>query len=83
MKERELEADIVLVDSRIRYRHAVEQSPIAATSLDGISGDLDKLAAGRKARVVVNVTIYSGEHAAVEFIGTYMLLPNYQGMLSR
>ncbi len=83
MKERELEADIVLVDSRIRYCHAVEQSPIAATSLDGISGDLDRLAAGRKARVVINVTIYSGEHAAVEFTGTYMLLPNYQGMLGR
>jgi len=35
MKERGLEADIVLADSQIRYRHPVEQSPIAGTSLDG------------------------------------------------
>ncbi|MDN3679562.1 bifunctional GNAT family N-acetyltransferase/hotdog fold thioesterase [Vibrio tapetis subsp. quintayensis] len=79
MKERGLEADIVLADSQIRYRHPVEHAPIAATSLDGISGDLDRLATGRKARVIISVTIFSGEQAAVEFVGTYMLLPNYRG----
>lgn len=75
MKERGLNADIVLADSRIRYRHPVDQTPIATTSLNGISGDLDRLADGRKARVVVNVTIFSGETPAVDFIGTYMLMP--------
>ncbi|SON51090.1 bifunctional GNAT family N-acetyltransferase/hotdog fold thioesterase [Vibrio tapetis] len=79
MKERGLEADIVLADSQIRYRHPVEHAPIAATSLDGISGDLDRLASGRKARVIISVTIFSGDQAAVEFVGTYMLLPNYRG----
>lgn len=79
MKERGLEADIVLADSQIRYRHPVEHAPIAATSLDGISGDLDRLATGRKARVIISVTIFSGDQAAVEFVGTYMLLPNYRG----
>ncbi|MBM7037637.1 bifunctional GNAT family N-acetyltransferase/hotdog fold thioesterase [Vibrio ulleungensis] len=76
MKERNLQADIVLADSKIRYRHPVEQSPVAVTSLDGISGDLDRLAGGRRARVVIEVTIYSGDTPAVEFVGTYMLLPN-------
>ncbi|ORT51678.1 hypothetical protein ST37_04835 [Vibrio sp. qd031] len=76
MKERNLQADIVLADSKIRYRHPVEQSPVAVTSLDGISGDLDRLAGGRRARVVIEVTIYSGNTPAVEFVGTYMLLPN-------
>ncbi len=75
MKERYLTADIVLADSNIRYRHPVEQNPTAVTSLDGISGDLDRLANGRRARVVIEVTIYSGETPAVEFVGTYMLLP--------
>ena len=75
MRERNLNADIVLADSKIRYRFPVEETPIAATSLDGISGDLDRLRNGRKARVIINVTIYSGEVAAVEFIGTYVLLP--------
>jgi thioesterase domain-containing protein len=75
MKERNLTADIVLADSNIRYRHPVEESPVATTSLDGISGDLDRLANGRRARVVISVTIFSGKQAAVEFVGTYMLLP--------
>lgn len=67
----------MLVDSRIRYRHPVVHNPVASTSLDGISGDLDRLASGRKARIVVKVDISSGTKDAVEFIGTYMLIPDY------
>lgn len=81
MKERHLEGDIVLADSQIRYRNPVTENPIALTSLDGISGDLDRLASGRKARIVIHVRIQSGDIDAVEFIGTYMLLPNYQATL--
>lgn len=76
MKEHHLSGDIVLADSRIRYRHPVEEPPIASTSLDGISGDLERLATGRKARIVIDVTIYSGQTPAVDFVGTYMLIPN-------
>jgi len=61
LKERGLKGDIVLADSNIRYRHPVDKTPIASTSLDGISGDLDRLASGRKARIVILVTIYSGD----------------------
>ncbi|ATC56359.1 MULTISPECIES: bifunctional GNAT family N-acetyltransferase/hotdog fold thioesterase [Vibrio] len=82
MRERSLNGDIVLVDSRIRYRHPVVHNPLAFTSLDGISGDLDRLASGRKARIVVNVTITSGGKPAVEFTGTYMLIPNYKALLA-
>ncbi|MDE1350512.1 bifunctional GNAT family N-acetyltransferase/hotdog fold thioesterase [Vibrio aestuarianus] len=82
MRERNLDGDIVLVDSRIRYRHPVVHNPVALTSLDGISGDLDRLASGRKARIVVDVTIASGDKPAVEFVGTYMLIPNYQELLA-
>jgi thioesterase domain-containing protein len=82
MKERHLEGDIVLADSQIRYRNPVTENPIALTSLDGISGDLDRLASGRKARIVIHVRIQSGDVDAVEFIGTYMLLPNYKATLS-
>lgn len=81
MKERHLEGDIVLADSQIRYRNPVTENPIALTSLDGISGDLDRLASGRKARIVIHVRIQSGDVEAVEFIGTYMLLPNYKATL--
>jgi thioesterase domain-containing protein len=75
MKERELSADIVLADSTIRFHHAVEETPVAKTSLDGISGDLDRLGKGKKARIIISVTIYSGDTAAVSFVGTYVLLP--------
>ncbi|CAM2875446.1 bifunctional GNAT family N-acetyltransferase/hotdog fold thioesterase [Vibrio rarus] len=76
MKERNLHADIVLADSNIRYRHPVKESPKASTSLDGISGDLDRLEGGRRARIIINVLIYSGTLEAVEFTGTYVLLPS-------
>ncbi|GHX58320.1 hypothetical protein VCSRO206_2957 [Vibrio cholerae] len=83
MRERDLLGDIVLVDSHIRYRHPVVQNPVASTSLDGISGDLDRLESGRKARIVVRVIISSGEVEAIEFIGTYMLIPNYKALVAQ
>ncbi|CSA25581.1 galactoside O-acetyltransferase [Vibrio cholerae] len=83
MRERDLQGDIVLVDSHIRYRHPVVQNPVASTSLDGISGDLDRLESGRKARIVVRVIISSGEVEAIEFIGTYMLIPNYKALVAQ
>ncbi|EGQ9501192.1 GNAT family N-acetyltransferase [Vibrio cholerae] len=83
MRERDLQGDIVLVDSHIRYRHSVVQNPVASTSLDGISGDLDRLESGRKARIVVRVIISSGEVEAIEFIGTYMLIPNYKALVAQ
>lgn len=82
LKERGLHGDIVLADSSIRYRQPVEQNPVASTSLDGISGDLDRLESGRKARIVIHVVIYSGDTPAVDFVGTYMLIPNYSQLLS-
>ena len=72
-ERRHLGGDIVLADSQIRYHNPVTENPIALTSLDGISGDLDRLASGRKARIVIHVRIQSGDIDAVEFIGTYML----------
>ncbi|SJN58563.1 bifunctional GNAT family N-acetyltransferase/hotdog fold thioesterase [Vibrio ruber] len=83
MRERNLYGDIVMVDSRIRYRQPVWESPLAVTSLDDISGDLDRLESGRKARIIVNVTIKSGDQPAVQFVGTYMLIPNYKTLIGR
>jgi thioesterase domain-containing protein len=81
MRERSLYGDIVLVDSRIRYQQPLTETPVAVTSLDEISGDLDRLESGRKARIIVNVMIKSGEVPAVRFTGTYMLIPNYKALL--
>ena len=75
MKERDVTGDIVLADSHIRYREPITCSPRAVVSLDSLSGDLDRLVGGRRARVQMTVTIYSGDQAAAEFTGTYVLLP--------
>lgn len=81
MKERGLTGDIILADSQIRYRHPVVCNPVALTSLDDISGDLDRLASGRKARIMVCVTIMSNGVAAAEFTGTYLLMTDYQSLV--
>ncbi|CAG21758.1 bifunctional GNAT family N-acetyltransferase/hotdog fold thioesterase [Photobacterium profundum] len=76
IKERKLEADIVLVDSHIRYVSPVKERPRAVVSVETLSGDFDRLAAGRKGRVIVEVNVYSGETLASTFTGTYMLFPS-------
>ncbi|KXI22819.1 bifunctional GNAT family N-acetyltransferase/hotdog fold thioesterase [Photobacterium sanguinicancri] len=76
LKERQLSADIVLVDSHIRYSAAVKERPRAVASVEGLSGDLDRLASGRKGRVTVEVNVFSGDHHASTFTGTYMLFPS-------
>ncbi|MGF1872364.1 YiiD C-terminal domain-containing protein [Photobacterium indicum] len=75
IKERKLEADIVLVDSHIRYVSPVKERPRAVVSIETLSGDFDRLAKGRKGRVIVEVNVYSGETLASTFTGTYMLFP--------
>ncbi|MEH6532192.1 MAG: bifunctional GNAT family N-acetyltransferase/hotdog fold thioesterase [Photobacterium frigidiphilum] len=76
IKERKLEADIVLVDSHIRYVSPVKERPRAVVSVETLSGDFDRLATGRKGRVIVEVNVYSGETLASTFTGTYMLFPS-------
>ncbi|WP_407331888.1 YiiD C-terminal domain-containing protein [Enterovibrio sp. 27052020O] len=75
MKERHLSAAIVLADSHIRYRKPITERPRAVVSLDNLSGDLDRLANGRRARVKLDVTLYSGEEVAGHFTGTFVLMP--------
>ncbi|MFD2179150.1 bifunctional GNAT family N-acetyltransferase/hotdog fold thioesterase [Veronia pacifica] len=75
MKERRLNADIVLADSHIRYKAPITEKPRAVVSLDSLSGDLDRLATGRKARVKLEVAIFSDETAVGTFTGTFVLVP--------
>lgn len=75
MKERHLTASIVLADSHIRYRKPITERPRAVVSLDSLSGDLDRLANGRKARVKLEVILYSGLDQAGIFTGTFVLMP--------
>lgn len=75
MKERHLTASIVLAEGNIRYQKPIDTKPRALVSLDSLSGDLDRLETGRRARVKLEVEIYSGDEFAGVFSGTYMLMP--------
>ncbi|WP_330961649.1 bifunctional GNAT family N-acetyltransferase/hotdog fold thioesterase [Photobacterium sp. 53610] len=73
LRERQLKADIMLVDSRIRYSAPVKSRPRAVTGVETLTGDLDRIANGRKGRMVVEVQVFSDETLAATFTGTYML----------
>ncbi|WP_338539382.1 fatty acid biosynthesis protein FabY [Providencia vermicola] len=76
MQEHQLGGDIVLVDANIRYSKPVSGRPTAIADMSQMSGDLDRLARGSKARVKLEVTVSgtNGEAGAV-FSGVYMVLP--------
>ncbi|MGF1683010.1 YiiD C-terminal domain-containing protein [Photobacterium minamisatsumaniensis] len=76
LKERKLPADIMLVDSHIRYLSPVKERPRAVVTVENLRGDIARLASGRKGRVEVEVNVYSGEQLASRFTGTYMLFPS-------
>ena len=75
LKERQLSASIMLADSHIRFRKPITQKPKAVVSLDGLSGDLDRLASDRKARVKLEVMLFSDEENVGTFVGTFLLVP--------
>ena len=78
LKERKLAADIVLADSHIRFSSPLTERPRAVASVEELRGDLDRLASGRKGRVAVDVSVYSGDLPAATFTGTYILLPSQE-----
>ena len=75
LKERKLEADIILADSHIRYLSPVRERPRAVVTVEDLQGDVERLAQRRKGRVMVKVQVYSDETLAATFSGTYMLFP--------
>lgn len=75
LRERHLGGTIILADAHIRYSAPITGRPRAVADLSSVSGDLDRLARGRKARVQLSVNLYGDEHAGAVFEGTYMVLP--------
>ncbi|MBS0971191.1 GNAT family N-acetyltransferase [Chimaeribacter arupi] len=75
LRERHLGGTIILADAHIRYSNPVSGRPRAVADLGSISGDLDRLARGRKARVQLDVALYGDEEKGAVFEGTYIVLP--------
>lgn len=66
---------IILADAHIRYSKPISGKPHAVADLGALSGDLDRLARGRKARVQMQVEIFGDETPGAVFEGTYIVLP--------
>ncbi len=76
LQERQLGGDIVLVDGNIRYRKPVSGRPTAIADLSGLSGELDRLARGNRARVILEVNVLGEDNSVgAIFTGVYMVLP--------
>lgn len=78
LQEQQLGGAIILADAHIRYSSPISGRPVAKADLSELSGDLDRLARGRKARVQLNVALFSegvDPHKCTLFEGTYMVVP--------
>lgn len=75
LRERQLGGTIILADAHIRYTTPVTGRPRAEADLGSLSGDLDRLARGRKARVQLAVSLYGNERKGAIFNGIYLVLP--------
>lgn len=76
MQEHQLGGDIVLVDASIRYSKPVSGRPTAVADMSHMSGDLDRLARGSKARVKLEVMVSGANNeVGAVFSGVYMVLP--------
>ncbi|MNP08606.1 putative thioesterase (yiiD_Cterm) [compost metagenome] len=75
LRERHLGGTIILADAHIRYSSPISGKPSAVADLGSLSGDLDRLARGRKARVQMQVELFGDEISGAIFEGTYLVLP--------
>ncbi|MDX5629911.1 MULTISPECIES: fatty acid biosynthesis protein FabY [unclassified Brenneria] len=75
LRERHLGGTIILADAHIRYSTPITGRPSAVADLGSLSGDLDRLARGRKARVQLNVELFGDDRKGSLFEGVYIVLP--------
>ncbi len=74
LKERELDADIVLADASIKYLKPVRTAPLAQVTLSECLGELSELNDQGKATYRVPVKVYDGDRLAAEFYGEFVAL---------
>ncbi|MBK4714347.1 MULTISPECIES: fatty acid biosynthesis protein FabY [Tenebrionibacter/Tenebrionicola group] len=75
LRERHLGGTIILADAHIRYSKPISGRPGAIADLGSLSGDLDRLARGRKARVQLEVELYGDDEVGAVFEGVFIVLP--------
>ena len=70
----ELQRRVAAFDVVSEFQPSGDQ-PTAIADLGSLSGDLDRLARGRKARVQMQVELFGDDTPGVVFEGTYIVLP--------
>ncbi|WP_199015986.1 fatty acid biosynthesis protein FabY [Shimwellia pseudoproteus] len=75
LRERHLGGTIILADAHIRYSQPISGRPGATADLGSLSGDLDRLARGRKSRVQLRVDLSGDDKPGAVFEGIFMVLP--------
>ena len=70
LRERHLGGTIILADAHIRYSQPISGRPSAIADLGSLSGDLDRLARGRKARVQMQVELLATDETGAVFEGS-------------
>lgn len=75
LRERHLGGTIILADAHIRYSTPITGKPSAIADLGSLSGDLDRLARGRKARVQLQVELFGDDKQGALFEAVYIVLP--------
>lgn len=82
LREQHLDGVIMLADAHIRYSRPVCGKSEAIADLSSLSGDLQRLTHGRKARVQLSVMISGDGVPGAVFDGVFMVLPERGGYLS-
>jgi len=70
-----LKGDIVLAEANIRYHSPIKGLAFGQVVQEDVSGQFEKLLAGKKARIKLVAHVYCGEKIAATFTGSYFILP--------
>ncbi len=70
-----IDGDIVLAEANIRYHVPIKGLAFGQVVQDDVSGQLDNLARGEKARVNLVAHVYCGDNIAATFKGCYFISP--------
>jgi len=70
-----IDGDIVLAEANIRYHSPIKGLAFGQVVQADVSGQLDTLIKGNKARINLSVYVYCGENIAATFKGCYFILP--------
>jgi len=75
LKQAELDGDIVLANADIKYRAPIKGTAHCQLDFEEVVGELTPLKEGKKAKMSVMASLYSGDKLAATFHGQFAVLP--------